>query len=77
MWIDKADWQKALETVLHGDFDVWTWCRNSDCKYINVRIDTRDGAAWITDNNDKEIALDDLLFQHRSDGSVKGNQNAD
>ena len=38
---------------------------NTKCKYINLRIDMRDGHCLIFDKDNNPIELEDLLFQYR------------
>ena len=61
-WYDRSDWIKAIGTILSG-FDNWCWTQNFDCKYVEFRIDTRDGRALIRNSNSEPINLDELLFQ--------------
>jgi hypothetical protein len=39
----------VLQRVLlpYGDPNKWTWSRNMQCKYIDLRIDMRDGGCII------------------------------
>ncbi len=41
----------------------WSWVRNSACKYINLRIDTRDFKCLLSNRDDQEITLEDLSRQ--------------
>jgi len=41
----------------------WCWARNSECKYIKLWVDTRDGHCIISDRNGKEITLRELSRQ--------------
>lgn len=41
-----------------GDYPGdWNWLKDPNCKYINVRIDMRDGRCFVTDNFDQPIDL--------------------
>lgn len=53
-----ADW---LRDVAAGN---WAWVRNSKCKYVTLKIDTRRGAFRIEDRDGKPISFDDLTFQY-------------
>ena len=53
-----AEW---LASVASGE---WIWPRNSRCKYVNLKIDTRAGAYRIEDRDGKPISFDELLFQY-------------
>jgi len=54
---DLADW---LAKVASGE---WVWTRNSRCKYVTLKIDTRRGAYCILDRDEKPITAEELLFQ--------------
>lgn len=41
----------------------WSWVKNWDCKYINIRIDMRSGHFLMFNNNKERISLDDLKKQ--------------
>lgn len=42
----------------------WTWAKNWNCKYVNIRIDTRNGGScYITDDEGNHIGIDDLMRQ--------------
>lgn len=43
--------------------DKWHWYENFDCKYIELRIDMRDGHCVIANRYGKSITLDDLKYQ--------------
>ena len=46
--------------------EEWTWCRNTMCKYVNIRIDTRHGGSCILaagDNGTIPARLENLLRQ--------------
>ncbi len=43
----------------------WTWTKNWDCKYINVRVDMRDGGSLITNRNGEWISPDQLKYQYK------------
>jgi hypothetical protein len=44
--------------------DKWVWYKNARCKYIDVRIDMRDGGCLIKDGNGTRINPSDLAHQH-------------
>lgn len=50
-----------LKQVAAGE---WIWPRNSRCKYVTLKIDTRRGAFRIEDRDGKPIAFDELRFQY-------------
>lgn len=51
------DWLRAVHS------SNWTWSRNSRCKYVTIKIDTRHGAYRIEDRDGKELLLEELLHQ--------------
>lgn len=58
-WIPLAD---VLKTITDSE---WTWWRNSECKYINIRVDTRDEMRCLIQNrNGEPITLDELKYQY-------------
>lgn len=52
-----AAWFCALNT------GAWTWTRNSRCKYVTLKIDTRRGCYRIEDRDGNQISFDDLNYQ--------------
>jgi hypothetical protein len=42
----------------------WIWPRNSRCKYVTLKIDTRAGAFQVLDRDDKPLTAEELLYQH-------------
>ena len=43
----------------------WSWALNPECKYINVRIDMRDGGCIISNDHKKRIDPKDLKYQYK------------
>jgi hypothetical protein len=41
----------------------WDWTKNFDCKYIDIRIDMRDGGFILRNREGKRIELKDLKHQ--------------
>lgn len=41
----------------------WSWIWNTRCKYINLRIDMRDGHCLIFDKDNNPITLEQLEYQ--------------
>lgn len=62
-WFPLSKIQDVLDKVKTFE---WSWTKNSRCKYINVRIDMRDGHCYITDREGKEIKLEELQYQYSS-----------
>lgn len=46
----------------------WQWIKNSRCKYIELRIDMRDGGFIIKDRDGKRISFDQLKYQYKGAG---------
>jgi hypothetical protein len=62
-----SDVLPTLARIAANDFHDWTWCRNSGCKYLTIRIDTRDGGyVRIADRDGSVISLHDLAHQYRA-----------
>jgi hypothetical protein len=49
----------------------WTWARNSRCKYVTLKIDTRTGAFEILDRDNRQITLEELEHQYSSKSSIE------
>jgi hypothetical protein len=45
----------------------WLWVRNSRCKYVELRIDMRDGGHLLFDRDGARIHFEELKFQHGKD----------
>lgn len=41
----------------------WSWARNTDCKYVSINFDMRDGAFTLLNQNGERINLDQLKWQ--------------
>ena len=69
VWDHISDVFKVYKLMLQ---DKWLWCNNPECKYIDVRIDMRDGGCLITTRNspdDKPIRIspEQLAWQYSKD----------
>lgn len=42
----------------------WTWVKNNQCKYINIRIDMRDGGFVLLNRDGERISLKQLQWQY-------------
>ena len=62
MWQPFENWIGPVLAIITNKVN-WTWASNSRCKYINIRIDMRDGAAVIRDEDGNEISVKDLSRQ--------------
>lgn len=47
----------------YGDPDRWSWAHNMECKYIDLRIDMRDGGCLIYAKG-KRISPERLAWQY-------------
>lgn len=43
--------------------EYWSWAKNWDCKYINLRFDMRDGGFVMTNQKGERICLEQLKWQ--------------
>ena len=48
----------------------WSWVANSRCKYIELRIDMRDGGCIIKDRKGNRISPAELNYQYGKDGEA-------
>lgn len=60
-WIPFA---KVFEVISFASSGKWDWVWNPRCKYINIRIDMRDGHCVIFDRDGKQITLEELQYQN-------------
>lgn len=49
--------------LLAKERDEWVWYKNGPCKYINIKIDMRDGGYILMDRDGGRISLDELKEQ--------------
>lgn len=61
-WDNFDDVLEVLQKMKTGE---WDWKRNGVCKYINVRVDSRDMKCVISDRNNKRITLEELKKQSK------------
>ena len=63
--IKLAEAMPILQRIAADNFDDWTWCRNMQCKYLDVLIDTRDGG-WVhfKDRDGNLLSTADVELQH-------------
>ena len=60
-WDSIDDFLRVLQTMRQGK---WHWMRNNRCKYVEVRVDMRDGRCIIRDRYGKRIDSRDLEYQY-------------
>lgn len=68
--IEKNIWdsvEDVIDVINLARKGKWIWWKNCDCKYINVRIDMRDGGCIIKNGKNERIDPKDLLFQYQSE----------
>lgn len=66
-WVPLEGIFEVLSKARKGE---WTWTNNPDCKYIDLRIDMRDGCAVISDRDGKQITLPKLAQQAFPSGGM-------
>lgn len=69
IWHDRDQLQKFVDTILRlsvEDNDEWGWAYNSQCKYMNLKIDMRDGGFIMTNGDGQRIDLPQLEWQYKS-----------
>lgn len=66
----KYPWLRLDEVVAIVRSPEWSWTRNSRCKYISVRMDTRthNNLCVVYDRHGEPITLEELKFQERRRG---------
>ena len=62
--------KKFAKTDYHNP-DRWSWIRNTECKYVGLRFDMRDGAFVIYDRKDERILLSDVEYQYKEEDGDK------
>ena len=63
IWDSVDEFIKVLNDMREGK---WIWIKNANLKYVNLRVDMRDGGCLIFDRNDKRIDPKNLAFQYDS-----------
>ena len=53
-----------IENVIAVLKDNWQWIKNPSCKYVDLRIDTRDMHCVIFDRDHNLITLNQLRYQY-------------
>jgi hypothetical protein len=64
-WDNVQDFIRVLQMSRDGR---WVWFRNTQCKYVNLRVDMRTGACLIMDRDGKRIDPSDLEYQYSVPG---------
>ena len=79
VWEPRGNLQKVIDvinesaTALDNNNEAWRWMFNTRCKYIELRIDMRDGAFILKDREGTRISLEELKAQKNriSAGTIK------
>ncbi len=61
----------ALSVIAAARAGQWNWTENSACKYIELRIDMRDGGCLIRNREGQRINPGDLAHQYRGEGGYE------
>lgn len=64
IWDSLEDFLDVVAMVKEGK---WRWAYNPKFKYVNLRIDMRDGGCLILDNDGNRVDPKDLRFQYNND----------
>lgn len=80
IWERPSNLQKLIDFVKEATkerFGGWQWTRNSKCKYIDIRIDMRDGGFILLDRDRNRISFDDLKYQYKLGDENESEQTPD
>lgn len=58
-----VEWVPVADALAIIQDPRWSWAQNASCKYVSLRIDTRDGKCLISDRDDNRITLKQLSRQ--------------
>lgn len=56
--------QEHLDVIKELVEGAWKWYYNTDCKYVDIRVDMRDGCAIMLDRYGRPIDFDQLRHQY-------------
>ena len=64
-WEDAENAQEVIDFIKKSTSkgSKWVWRRNSQCKYVSLRFDTRGGDFIILDRDDNRITFEELKKQ--------------
>lgn len=77
-WHDRPELQTFIAKILElsGNETLsdssWSWARNSACKYVDIRIDMRDGGFILVNRHGQRINLAQLEWQYQSIKTKEG-----
>lgn len=60
-WDNIDDFLRVMNEVKAGN---WHWARNMKCKYVDLRVDMRDGGCIIKDRDGNRISPQQLAYQY-------------
>lgn len=77
--IEKNEWESSgtfdslINTIkeLLSASNKWSWLGNNRCKYIEIRIDMRDGGFVLLDRDGSRISFDQLKWQYKRESTPK------
>lgn len=68
VWHDRSEFDLFVNTIKELSDDTegnhWSWSRNWNCKYLNLRIDMRDGGFCLMNDKNKRINVEQLKWQY-------------
>lgn len=62
--VSMEDFKSWVDSITSN---CWSWVKNTRCKYVTIRIDTRRGVYSIKDRDGREISLGQLFWQYSKD----------
>lgn len=68
-WHDREEFDSFIAKIKQlslEDNNDWCWAYNSECKYVDIRIDMRDGGFIVMDRLKRRINLPILEWQYKS-----------
>lgn len=63
-WHKIEELYPLMQLVISLITGKWSWARNMRCKYINIRIDMRDGGFVLLNRDRERISTKDLQYQY-------------
>lgn len=69
IWHDRSELDQFIDTIkkqsVEDDYE-WSWAYNHSCKYVDIRVDMRDGGFIVMDKEGRRIDLATLKWQYKS-----------
>ena len=63
-WHKIEELYPLMQLVISLITGKWSWARNMRCKYINIRIDMRDGGFVLLNRDRERLSTKDLQYQY-------------